>query len=197
MLQASGDATRARADELAVALDVARADASAASGAARRALEVVEEERDALRGRVHELSEELQSSRASLHAAAPPPAVAGDDVLATLRVIGIEQHAARLAGDEIDVETLALLTEADMRELGLPMGAIVRLRSGRRAARRRRARRGARRGVESSARSAWSTPIQAALVPCGHLSVCLECTRGLAGAQSAAASRTADGGDPP
>ena len=186
---------RARADELAVALDVARADASrrrARRGARSRLSRKSARQRCAAAST--KISEELQSSRASLTAAAPPPAVAGDDVLATLQVIGIEQHAARLADDEIDVETLALLTEADMRELGLPMGAIVRLRKWqtRRAA---PAERGAARGeaMESSARSAWSARRSRPRSCRAATSQCASSARAASQCHRPAASRTRDG----
>ena len=103
-----------------------------------------------------------------------------DAVVDMLRCIGIERHAALFAEHEIDCETLFLLETDDLKEIGLPFGAVVKLRK----------------WMARSAKDAGPTaeaandsecvvcmerkPVQCALVPCGHLSVCLECSGGLA-----------------
>ena len=104
-----------------------------------------------------------------------------DAVADILRCIGIERHAALFAEHEVDSETLFLLETDDLKEIGLPFGAVVKLRKWM-----------ARNAKDASPPTAEAAndsecvvcmerkPVQCALVPCGHLSVCLECSGGLA-----------------
>ena len=119
-----------------------------------------------------------QATVASVGATAAPRAA--DAVVDVLRRIGIERHAALFAAHEVDCETLFLLETNDLKELGLPFGAVVKLREwmGRNA-------KDAGATTEAAHYSECAVcmerrPVQCALVPCGHLSVCLDCSGGLA-----------------
>ena len=119
------------------------------------------------------------------------------DLLSALRAIGIEAHAALFETQEIDVETLPLLTEADLADIGLTLGAIVKIRRFRaRGAAAERARdyapthctRCATRlecpACDTGAAHAECVVcldgrVQCAVVPCGHYCVCAECAVGL------------------
>ena len=119
------------------------------------------------------------------------------DLLSALRAIGIEAHAALFETQEIDVETLPLLTEADLADIGLTLGAIVKIRRFRaRGAAAERAQdyapthctRCATRlecpACDTGAAHAECVVcldgrVQCAVVPCGHYCVCAECAVGL------------------
>jgi len=47
---------------------------------------------------------------------------------AWLRTIGMEQHADLLEANEVDLETLRILSDSDLQELGIPFGPRKRLR---------------------------------------------------------------------
>jgi hypothetical protein len=49
------------------------------------------------------------------------------DIVAWLKAHGLEKFAPAFAQHEIDFDTLGLLTEDDVRELGLPLGPRRRL----------------------------------------------------------------------
>ena len=123
------------------------------------------------------------------------------DLLSALRAIGIEAHAALFEKQEIDADTLPLLTEPDLADIGLTLGAIVKIR-------RFRAHGGGVARAKDNAPTHCATcatrlecrlecpacttgaahaecvvcldgRVQYAVVPCGHYCVCAECHVGL------------------
>jgi hypothetical protein len=158
-----------------------------AAEAAREAADAAREDTVGVRKLLAEMTAELEKAQAaalSVGATAPRAAEHPDAIVDVLRRIGIERNAALFAKHEIDREALFLLDTNDLKEIGLPFGAIVRFRKW-----MERNATLSSKDAKAAAEAAHESecvvcmerrPVQCALVPCGHLSVCLECSGGLA-----------------